>query len=99
MRLTIRLTDDEAAMIDAACRTHRCTRSEYVRRALQAYARDDGVLGPRLDALDARLARWEQQWRTGTAGLGASPLPATTEEDQALVQQSLAALLGAQWTE
>ncbi|MGC8489995.1 MAG: ribbon-helix-helix protein, CopG family [Clostridia bacterium] len=98
MRLTIRLTEDEAAVMDAACRTHRCTRSEYVRRALDAYARDDGVLGPRLDALDARLARLEQQWRAGAVALTASGTPETPDEDQALVQKSLEALLGAGWT-
>ena len=98
MRLTIRLTEDEAAVMDAACRTHRCTRSEYVRRALDAYARDDGGLGPRLDALEARLARWEQQWRAGVVVPSSSEPPDTAEEDQALVQKSLEALLGAGWT-
>ncbi len=98
MRLTIRLTEEETATIDAACRTQRLTRSEYVRRALAAYTRDDGVLGPRLDALDARLARLETQWRTGAAEPPASPPLNATEDDQALVQQSLEALLGAGWT-
>lgn len=97
MRLTIRLTDDETAAIDAACRAQRLSRSEYVRRALHAYARDEGVLGPRLDALEARLARWEQQGRTGVALPPASESREAANEDQALVQKSLEALLGARW--
>ena len=94
VRVTVRLTAREAAAVEAACRQMRLTRSEYVRRALDAMARDDGVLGPRFDALDRRLQRLEDRLARGGPAPTAEPVPAATPDDTALAQDSLAALLG-----
>lgn len=92
VRVTIRLTPDEAQGLDAACQANGFTRSDYLRRALTAFQSPDPAgLGARLDAIAETLARWERAgWTPPADGVPSE----STDDDAAAVQASVQDLFG-----
>lgn len=93
VRVTVRLTAEEAQALETACRDHRLTRSDYVRQALSAFQRSDTArVLERIDRIAATLARWEHSgWAPRPAD---EDLSASTEDDVKALQASVHDLLG-----
>lgn len=93
VRVTVRLTADEAQALEEACRDQRLTRSDYVRLALSAFQRSDtSRVLERIDRITEILTRWEQTgWAPRPSGENPS---SSSEEDAKALQASVHDLLG-----
>ncbi len=83
--LTLRLTDEEMAVLDAGCRSLGLNRSAFLRFALQQTAGASDV-GRRLSDIEDSIAEILGLLRSGGVSVASGP-PARTEQDDGMREE------------